>query len=185
MSHTLTPYKPTFVSKQNRMIMTGNYLKYIFLIWVLHNALITYSQKTISSGGNHLTSDSIQLSHTIGESFINNYSDSDIHINEGVQQSIKVIVTQVEQAKTMEISTFPNPASDVLNINVSSIENTKGKFNWRLLDITGKTLLEQQNRDQGLYQISLIDFTPGMYFLKTWNEVDNTTSVHKIKVTGR
>jgi aminopeptidase YwaD len=61
-----------------------------------------------------------------------------------------------------QVSFFPNPTKDVLNINLGSLLDTDYTFS--LIDINGKTLFKKeiQNAKQ-IEQISITNFAKGMY----------------------
>ncbi len=63
-------------------------------------------------------------------------------------------------------STYPNPAMDELNIDLFGFEGAELTF--RLVDLTGKTMLTKQYRSESGKETTAIDLSklvPGMYIL--------------------
>jgi hypothetical protein len=62
-----------------------------------------------------------------------------------------------------QISVYPNPSSDIFNINLNNIP----KYDIILSDITGKILFEDKNTNGVTnYTLNLDRFSNGIYFLK-------------------
>jgi hypothetical protein len=68
---------------------------------------------------------------------------------------------------------YPNPATDYLTIELTKDEPTK----MRLLDITGKTLVQQNIREH--YQLDVQNLKPGLYFIQLEN-MDKSVHTEKI-----
>jgi len=76
------------------------------------------------------------------------------------------IITSLEEEglDEKEFKIFPNPSTDKLNI---SIPNGFDQFNYRIIDVTGKVLLEGQ--DFGLHdnlEVEIKDFRAGIYIFE-------------------
>jgi hypothetical protein len=63
----------------------------------------------------------------------------------------------------LEIGLYPNPAQDVINIQV------KGNFNIELLDSKGRLILSNHNC-YGQHQINVSDLDKGLYFMQVKTE---------------
>lgn len=75
----------------------------------------------------------------------------------------------------LESSVYPNPAEDVLRIEVPNVSS----FNWELINVTGKLLrseLVAGNRGQ----TDLSDLAPGVYLLRLKSADSSLSSVKKI-----
>ena len=76
-----------------------------------------------------------------------------------------------DQATTIEVNIFPNPATQMLTISVQEIE---GDLNLSLFDLSGKEVLNQIiSNDQ---TISVADYTSGIYTYKVTNSEGLNTS---------
>lgn len=78
------------------------------------------SPSVIGAGGRDLSTTSLSLQFTVGESVIQNIGTSSLTLNQGFQQAYpQSIVTNVIESKVSDKSVFklyPNPAKDVLNL---------------------------------------------------------------------
>ena len=68
----------------------------------------------------------------------------------------------METVMEENISFFPNPASDVLNINVGEITIK----NLTILDLSGKILMVVNNINTGTNTIDVSSLTSGMYIIR-------------------
>ncbi|MEZ4912124.1 MAG: T9SS type A sorting domain-containing protein [Saprospiraceae bacterium] len=83
----------------------------------------------------------------------------------------------VEPAKHFKVSTFPNPANDVLHIDISDYQNTNNALKAHIQSIDGKTIKEVKliNANNTVEISSLIS---GVYTIKVSNQ-DNVFFVSK------
>lgn len=68
------------------------------------------------------------------------------------------------------LSLYPNPTSDILNVELHGYQNQKIQLS--IVDLTGKKLISKSvkvSSDKYIEQISVADLNPGMYFLKMNN----------------
>lgn len=87
-----------------------------------------------------------------------------------------------EGENTIYSSVYPNPASEVVNIDLSLIHS--GKVSVEILDLDGKTVLKQ---DEGLHSagefratVSARDLSAGTYFLRVYS--GDEQNVHKLVI---
>jgi hypothetical protein len=80
-----------------------------------------------------------------------------------------------ENEKTMAV--FPNPASGMINIRFTAQE--EGDFHLQIIDVAGKTLI-QQNRHfsngENSLEVDINSIAAGLYFVKLGNEMQSATS---------
>lgn len=74
------------------------------------------------------------------------------------------------------LSVFPNPASDFVKIDLSTLNNTEVSI--ELMDLTGKLLQQQLTKDADL--TLKLDYTPGLYVLRI--STNNTSVVKKLLI---
>lgn len=67
-----------------------------------------------------------------------------------------------------EISIYPNPTKDVLNISAPNCES----LNFTICDVTGKIVLSEKLNTQN-NQIEVSDLGTGIYFVRVFNETNN------------
>ncbi|MFK5855688.1 MAG: T9SS type A sorting domain-containing protein [Bacteroidota bacterium] len=86
----------------------------------------------------------------------------------GSKASVKTFETglsAISNYSTGEITVFPNPATNKINIDLSELNNV----DIRIIDISGKTLFYKENINQKLLSLDL-DFTPNIYILQIVSE---------------
>jgi len=149
-------------------------------------------QLTASGGGNYLwsngaTTSSIKVSPNKTKKFTvtvfkNGCEDTDeVIVNVIVS---KLGSTKIASEKEFEqqnniynnqLSIFPNPSSDVLNVNFDF--NYKNKLNLILIDQTGKIVLRdhifRSYRDRVLLKLDVSRYPVGIYYLRLFNENEN------------
>jgi hypothetical protein len=86
---------------------------------------------------------------------------------------------ETEEKNISQLNLFPNPANDVLNINLSLSKPSEVKF--QLLDISGKLVKEinaGEVKNNYKTSINTTEFTKGVYFLKVIS--GKSTEVKKV-----
>jgi hypothetical protein len=93
------------------------------------------------------------------------------------KEKVSAVSAQLEEK--LQLSIFPNPAQDFINIQFDNQSNTLIE----LLDLNGKSVMQQFQNQQGLNQIKLniSDLSKGLYVLRFVNE--KTSVSKKIIVT--
>ncbi len=148
------------------------FLLLIFTTFVLYTNAQNLDRVIISSGG--ISAD--KISATIGEVFVFSIINGDFSFAAGGQSdeedtgglTNRNTPTQKKAkiyANNKQITLFPNPVYDFLNIQIKGLENPAISF--QIFDATGK-LVKQHNANNSdfLYQIGVNEFPPGNYFIK-------------------
>jgi hypothetical protein len=116
------------------------------LICLMLSVLITTAsmgQEVISSAGDFHSAGGHSVSWTIGEPVIDTWTAGGTVITQGFQQPILDIVSVYEHPElSFDISAFPNPTSDFLNLVVTNGDYEK--LSYQLFDLTGKLLDSRQ-----------------------------------------
>jgi len=137
------------------------------------------AQQIISSQGNYAESSTMSLSWTIGDNFTETKQLDGQIITQGFQQpflQVEEIVNTSPDIPSFEASIFPNPASDILNLNM---KNLADDYLLEVFDVHGK-LLHRSKRNGGMQQFEMNEFVPGQYFFKLSNPTSNQVSLFKI-----
>ncbi len=80
-----------------------------------------------------------------------------------------------EISNTVTFEMFPNPAKDIIVLNVPSSADA---YKFEIIDITGKTISTSQ-QSGNTFKLSVSDLQPGCYFIKTTNTADNSSGVKR------
>ncbi|MCK4922591.1 MAG: T9SS type A sorting domain-containing protein, partial [Bacteroidales bacterium] len=104
-----------------------------------------------------------------------------LSVSDGVMTGTAVVTVVVagvgvEGLNAAFVRAYPNPASEVLNIELG---NNTGKANIRIIDITGQISYLSDHEDD-LVKLDLAKFKPGIYFI--FVEMENESFVNKVQI---
>lgn len=120
---------------------------------------VAQSQQAVVVAGSDIINNTGSVSYSIGQvSYV--CGGTDVTISPGVQQTYGKLVVHIDS--NISITVWPNPVSNLLNINISN-KNDKGLV-YQLYSIDGR-LLESKKGDENSLNISMANYTPGNYIL--------------------
>ena len=132
----------------------------------------------VGSSGTGKTTDNTTLSWTIGQPIIKTFSNGDVHLSSGNQQTdTKLLVTAVEDKNTtaFKIAAYPNPTQEKLTITFN--EPLKTPSSYDIISSDGKCVAS--NPILGNNQtVDVSSLLTGMYLLNI--QVNNSTQSFKI-----
>jgi protease II len=148
----------------------------IIYLWIANS--ICFAQTTVSSSGNYQEGTNATLSWTIGEPITETISGTNSILNSGMQQNFSFTIVSVYEKlnSKVNISVYPNPAVDFLNI---SIENSKEQFEISIFDVSGKNLMSKKVSSE-ISKIDIKNFAESNYFLKITNQNGEEIKTYKI-----
>lgn len=123
----------------------------------------------VSTGGALITEGSIQGSFSIGEMVISTEPSQGIKLTQGFQQAM-LFVVGIKPIESGSLHVFPNPASQLIHIELSSEENI---FNIQLFSLDGKIHLNQNETIIGLHTIDIRHLQTGSYILRIVDKSNN------------
>ncbi len=135
----------------------------------------TFSPEVVSPAGSSFTNSSNSLSWTLGEPITSTLSNLNI-LTQGFQQDNIVITSLDEMKESTEITIFPNPAVDVINIQFTKPQD---KSTIELYTMGGKLVLTRILNSETLSTINMSNYAAGTYILKIKN--NNTKSYQIVK----
>ena len=142
-------------------------MRTILLIANILFAFSFYSQNldhfVIGTDGGYAGNNQFSLSYTIGEivTELGNDPVNNIDLTQGFQQAYISIVSTENHIADIDISVFPNPAVNYLNVNISDLSKVKS---YAMYDMSGKLLL-QQEIISNQFEIGFSNFSSGNYLL--------------------
>ena len=150
------------------------------LIFTLTSVLYfnCFSQQVISTQGNSSSNSAGTLDYTIGEVVVTFGSDDSTHLTQGFHQPIFFFFNIENIELSFEVSIFPNPAIDQLNIQFTEIKKVS-RFD--LYDASGKLLSTKLITNYSM-SIPFSKYETGVYFLSFIspnNELLKTFKVQK------
>jgi hypothetical protein len=137
-------------------------------------------QEVIASAGGYNVNGALSISWTLGETIIPTFTNGDLVLTHGFQQQLIITTVEENLEVLVNIKIFPNPASDVVNLQFDS--PVEGQIILTILDSQGKlvktdmieaTMIEKQ--------INLQDMPAGIYYLRlTRGKLVNVYKVVKL-----
>lgn len=138
------------------------------------------SPQVIASAGTHYTGSNGQLSWTIGEPVITTVSNGNNIITQGFHQTLLNVTSVEEQSIAgVNVTVFPNPTSDVLNINLT---NNLKDLQMDLIDMAGKLLQARGiGATEGNVQISMTEYARANYLLRVYSTDGSVNYTYKVQ----
>lgn len=119
----------------------------------------------LSSQGKSTSAGGLKISQTVGQqSVIGNYRGSEVIVGQGFQQS-RTMKTVKAPLVTIVTTAYPNPFSDRINFEFSSV--VSGLIKFSLYDIMGRLVAFQEKTATGkILTIDELSIAEGEYFVK-------------------
>jgi hypothetical protein len=134
--------------------------KNALLLLTLITTLAVSAQQVVSTQGESYSNASANIDFTIGEVIINTGTDGTNDLTQGFHQTNWNFVGLEDYAPDYQVTIFPNPTQDVLNIRTSTFANVT----YTLYDAKGKLVLQDiLSAEQTPIQVSQL--APGAYSL--------------------
>lgn len=120
-------------------------------------------QQVVASSGNDIINGNIQVSSTIGQFLGATNLSNSIYLTEGFQQVDPITVLATLPELEQKIKIFPNPTTDLIAIESSSIV---GKGSYQLANMDGKIVKSADNVDFSITQeVPMHQHADGVYLL--------------------
>lgn len=139
---------------------------------------------TIVPSGSNASGTSGTVAYSIGQVFYTNIGLTAYNVAEGIQHG-EVALQNLATPENLiepkaEISVFPNPTTDYVNINMTGLEFENGPRSYQLYDLQGR-LLKQNTLNDTETQVNLNDVSSSIYILRVYvnNKVLKTFKIIK------
>ena len=142
-------------------------MRYFILLAILCIVRFSYSQDldhfVIGTDGGHAENNQFSLSYTIGEVVTDLGRDTlnNIDLTQGFHQSNLSIVSVEDHDFDVNITVYPNPAIDYINVKISDLERVN---RFSIYDISGRLLSQQQILDKA-FKIGFSQLSTGNYII--------------------
>jgi len=137
-----------------------------------------YAQQLISTSSAYIDKDGTKISWSIGEVVIGTIANNDVQLTQGVLQPliIDIFPTGIEEMYRLDMIAYPNPVFDKV---LFKGEDPMGEYNIRLVDKTGKILLEKRMNYNDL-SVDMSKYNFGTYFIEVIESGSNKRRVFSI-----
>lgn len=154
-------------------------MKLLFPIYIILTSIqFSFAQQVISSAGTYATGASVQVSWTVGETFIETFTGASSILSQGFHQG-KLTITQVGEIDNpgVIVYVYPNPVNDKLKIEFSNF--TPEIYFIQITDANSRVVFERKAATDTQF-IDMNSFQAGLYFLKVRNLAENQHETYKI-----
>ena len=156
--------------------MDHNYkiIFFVFFVIVSANAQELYKQTILSQGSTSKLESGLIISQSIGqESVIGNFSNDNVKIIQGFQQPFWTrLISNSSSVIPIEITHFPNPVTDNLNLNFYNYEI--GELNLSIYDYSGRILMKRKiSVESGKSIVNLTTLPSGSFLIGLKNDKIN------------
>ena len=152
-------------------------IKNALLLFLLLTSLSVTAQEVIATQGDSYSNTIGSIDFTVGEVVINTGTDGSNSITQGFHQSNWKFVGVEDHASSYEITIFPNPTAEVLNIKTSKFEN----LSYMLYDALGKLIAQDKlSAEQTAIQVSKL--AAGSYSLVLTNKAQKLKTFRLVKL---
>ncbi len=151
---------------------------FVLLSFILLSKVNVNAQVNINSSGGDGTGSGGSFAFSIGQITYNTYTGSSGSVLQGVQQTYEIFTNGINETDlTISISTYPNPSSDNLTIEISDYNNEI--LNYQLFDFDGK-LLTSGFVTSSNTKINMVAFAQATYFININNQMGKKVQSFKI-----
>ena len=151
--------------------------KNTIVLFSLFASISVSAQEVLSTQGESYSNASTKIDFTIGEVVINTGTDGTNDLTQGFHQTNWNFLGVEDFAPDYQVTLFPNPTQDVLNIKTSVFENVT----YTLYDAQGKLVMQNiLSAEQTPIQVSRL--APGSYSLTLNNETQNLKTFKLVKI---
>lgn len=150
----------------------------VVLCVLLMGALAAKAQHVVASSGNTGKMTGYAVDWTVGEPAIETISGVNNILTQGLHQTRLLVTSLIDpEFPGLDISVFPNPTNQWLNIASNHIESLK--LSYQLYDISGRNLLHA-----GMFSeteiIDMKNYAPNIYILKIISDNGQSLKIYKI-----
>jgi hypothetical protein len=141
----------------------------VFVTILIALSLSGQKQEVIASAGGYNSAGGISISWTLGETIIPTFQDDPVNptiiLTHGFQQQLIVTTVEENLLELVNVTVYPNPASDILNIRFE--EPLDGKVDVYVLNQRGSLVLTDFIEATTVEkQINMTEYPAGIYFVR-------------------
>jgi hypothetical protein len=153
-------------------------MKQIFIIVI---ACTTYqfgsAQELIGSAGSHEQQTNGSISYSVGEPITAVYENMEATLNIGFQQVYNSPIVSIDESSTgPEMSVYPNPADEILFVELEAFSG----YQIQLISTQGR-ILSQQRLSGPTTQLEIKDLAPGSYYIRAFSNQNEVKTFRIIK----
>ena len=124
----------------------------------------TLDRWVLGSAGEYFQGNGYSLSWTMGEAITETFNNYQFTLTQGFQQADKVTVTAIKEplADLLDISVYPNPATDVLNVSIKNLEDEL--IIVQLHSLSGEKIISEKTNEKHI-RLNVAELASSQYLL--------------------
>jgi len=136
----------------------------------------TIQNSVISSAGGSASSGNVKMDYTLGETVTETFTAGGNTLTQGFHQTNLTLVAIENVELFAEISIYPNPTSELVNIDIPQNYN---EIDINMYDVTGK-LIKNQSNANGKVTFDVSTLATGTYYLQVINPKNKQVKTFKL-----
>jgi len=136
----------------------------------------TIQNSVISSAGGSASSGNVMMDYTLGEIVVETFSAGGNTLTQGFHQTNLSLVAIENVDLFAEISIYPNPTSELVNIDIPQNYN---EIDINMYDVTGKLIKNELNAN-GKVTFDVSALATGTYYLQVINPKNKQLKTFKL-----
>jgi hypothetical protein len=153
--------------------------RFVVILMLAFFPFFAQAQEIISTAGSQYGNGNINFTYTIGEPFVQSYSNNNNQLTEGFQQPyyLTIVNTNEVSNQLQTITIYPNPTAEKIMVQFVNLDkNTIVK----LSDETGKIIFENILQNN-ITEIDMQAYAVGIYYLQVFENQQLIASKKIIK----
>jgi hypothetical protein len=156
--------------------MNIKYLGIFVLINIPH--FYSLSQESTNTTSTSIKSTDGNISYSIGQVFYSEQKSNEGKVNQDVQQAYIITALGIENLPNINISVFPNPTTDKIQLKVDKVEGNQLRY--ELVNNDGKSIaINQINSEEVVIDMKTLPVA--VYYLNILDEKNKLKSFKIIK----
>jgi hypothetical protein len=152
--------------------------KLVFLLALLLVVHMAPAQENTNASGGDATGSGGSVAYSVGQVVYTTNTSSGGSVAQGVQHAYEInVVGIIDKQLNISLNAYPNPAADVLTLQISNYNNEK--LMYQLYDLNGKLLSSAQIIAQQTL-INTATLAVSTYFIDVFNQENQKVQSFKI-----
>lgn len=157
--------------------MKKTLLLFVFILNLLKLQAQQVMPEVICSASGNIKNSSVSIDWVIGETVTATMSSSNNQLSNGFEQNTYIITAIKNNVLNIDVSLFPNPIKNSLNLQSKDVLLKNGKY--QLIDLAGKIIATGNLRDENI-AIDFSTFVAATYYLVLMNQKSELLHSYKV-----
>ncbi len=143
-------------------------MKSLVFFILFFQASFAFAQQTILPSGGDANQGNGSISYSVGQINFQTHTGTEGSVSEGVQQPYEISVIDIIESENiqMNVSVFPNPTTNILNLKIENKDLLE--LNLKLFDFNGKQI-EEKKISSSETQLNFSGLVSSIYYLRVYH----------------